>query len=149
MYKAYEDLEEILKEKIRNLRVVHDHEYIIKLSKELSRRKNKGNYDKLDPVIHPLVRRHPVTKKPSLFLSPHTMVKIVDYDYDKGRKLLEKLIEHSIQPKYVYEHIWNNDDIVMWDNRCTMHSVKPFDNKIIKRIMHRVTLVGDKEPVMA
>ena len=149
MYKAYEDLDEILKEKIRNLRVVHDHEYIIKLSKELSRRKNKGNYDKLDPVIHPLVRRHPVTKKPSLFLSPHTMVKIVDYDYDKGRKLLEKLIEHSIQSKYVYEHIWNNDDIVMWDNRCTMHSVKPFDNNIIKRIMHRVTLVGDKEPVMA
>ena len=72
MYKAYEDLDEILKEKIQNLRVVHDHEYIIKLSKELSRRKNKGNYDKLDPVIHPLVRRHPVSKKPSLFLSPHT-----------------------------------------------------------------------------
>ena len=75
--------------------------------------------------------------------------KIVNYDYDKGRKLLEKLIEHSIQSKYVYEHIWNNDDIVMWDNRCTMHSVKPYDNNIIKRIMHRVTLVGDKEPVMA
>ena len=149
MYKAYDDLDETLKEKIRNLRVVHDHEYIINLSKELSRRKNKGNYDKLDPVIHPLVRRHPVTKKPSLFLSPHTMVKIVDYDYYKGRKLLEKLIEHSIQSKYVYEHIWNNDDIIMWDNRCTMHSVKPFDNNIIKRIMHRVTLVGDKEPVMA
>ena len=76
MYKAYEDLEDTLKEEIKNLRVVHDHEYIINLSKELSTRKNKGNYDKLDPVIHPLVRRHPITKKPSLFLSPHTMVKI-------------------------------------------------------------------------
>ena len=75
--------------------------YIINLSKELSRRKNKGNYDKLDPVIHPLVRRHPVTKKPSLFLSPHTMVKIVDYDYDKGRKLLEKLIEPSLKLKKI------------------------------------------------
>ena len=45
MYKAYEDLDEILKEKIRNLKVVHDHEYIIKLSKELSRRINKGKKD--------------------------------------------------------------------------------------------------------
>ena len=87
------------------------------MSEELSKRKNKGNYDKLDPVIHPLVRKHPLTKKPSLFLSPHTMVKIVDYDDNVGRELLDFLIEHSIQSKYVYKHIWNNNDIVMWDNR--------------------------------
>ena len=57
----------------------------------LSKRKNKGDYVKLDPVIHPLVRRHPSTKKPSLFLSPHTMVSIVDYDYNEGRELLDYL----------------------------------------------------------
>ena len=96
-----------------------------------------------------LVRKHPLTKKPSLFLSPHTMVRIVEYDDNVGRELLDFLIEHSIQSKYVYKHIWNNDDIVMWDNRCTMHSVEPFDNNTIKRIMHRVTLVGDQEPMMA
>ena len=105
--------------------------------------------DKLDPVAHPLVRRHPVTNKPSLFLSPHKMVKIIDYDYDQGRKLLDFLIEHSIQSKYVYKHTWNDNDIVMWDNRCTMHSVEPFNNNTIKRIMHRGTLVGDQEPIMA
>ena len=149
MYKAYEDLEESMKQKIKKLKVVHDHDFIISLSDELSKRKNKGNYDKLDPVIHPLVRKHPSTKKSSLFLSPHTMVKIVDYDDIAGRELLDSLIEHSIQSKYVYKHIWNNDDIVMWDNRCTMHSVEPFDNNTIKRIMHRVTLVGDQEPMMA
>ena len=149
MYKAYEDLEETMKQKIKNLKVVHDHDFIISLSDELSKRKNKGNYDKLDPVVHPLVRKHPLTNKPSLFLSPHTMVKIHDYDDSAGRELLDFLIEHSIQSKYVYKHIWNNDDIVMWDNRCTMHSVEPFDNNTIKRIMHRVTLVGDQKPIMA
>ena len=149
MYKAYEDLNKSIKEKIKNLNVLHDHDYIISLSKELSKRKNKGNYDKLDPVIHPLVRKHPLTKKPSLFLSPHTMVKIVEYDDNVGRELLDFLIEHSIQSKYVYKHIWNNNDVVMWDNRCTMHSVEPFDNNTIKRIMHRVTLVGDQKPIMA
>ena len=149
MYKAYEDLDVSMKKKIKKLKVVHDHDFIISLSEELSKRKNKGNYDKLEPVIHPLVRRHPSTKRPSLFLSPHTMVKIVDYNESEGRELLDFLIEHSIQQKYVYKHIWNNNDIVMWDNRCTMHSVEPFDNNTIKRVMHRVTLVGDQEPIMA
>jgi taurine dioxygenase len=149
MYKAYEDLDQSLKEKIKNLKVIHDHDHIISLSKELSERKNKGHYDKLDPVIHPLVRRHPSTKKPSLFLSPHTMVSIQNYDNKKGRELLDLLTDHSIQPQYVYKHSWTNHDIVMWDNRCTMHSVEPFDNNNIKRIMHRVTLVGDLEPIMA
>lgn len=149
MYKAYEDLDQSLKDKIKNLKVIHDHDYIISLSKELSKRKNKGNYDKLDPVIHPLVRRHPSTKKLSLFLSPHTMVNIKDYDNKKGRELLDQLIDHATQPHYVYKHSWNNHDIVMWDNRCTMHSVEPFDNNNIKRIMHRVTLIGDLEPIMA
>ena len=149
MYKAYEDLDVSMKQKIKKLKVVHDHDFIISLSEELSKRENKGNYDKLEPVIHPLVRRHPSTKRPSLFLSPHTMVKIVDYHENEGRELLDFLIEHSIQQKYVYKHIWNNNDIVMWDNRCTMHSVEPFDNNTIKRIMHRVTLVGDQKPIMA
>ena len=149
MYKAYEDLDESLKNKIKNLKVIHDHDYIISLSNELSKRKNKGHYDKLDPVVHPLVRKHPSTKKPSLFLSPHTMVNIKDYDNKKGRELLDQLIDHATQPHYVYKHSWNNHDIVMWDNRCTMHSVEPFDNNNIKRIMHRVTLVGDLEPIMA
>ena len=149
MYKAYNDLDSSLKEEIKKLKVIHDHDYIINLSKELSKKKDKGNYDKLFPVVHPLVRRHPVTNKPSLFLSPHTMVKIEDYDEVKGRRLLDKLIKHSIQTKYVYKHVWSDHDILMWDNRCTMHSVEPFNNNTVKRIMHRVTLVGDHEPKMA
>ena len=69
MYKAYEDLDQSLKDKIKNLKVIHDHDYIIShnISKELSERKNKGHYDKLDPVIHPLVRRHPSTKNQVFF----------------------------------------------------------------------------------
>ena len=149
MYKAYNDLDSSLKEEIKQLKVIHDHDYIINLSVELSKKKNKGNYDKLFPVVHPLVRKHPVTNKPSLFLSPHTMVKIKDYDEVEGRKLLDRLIEHSIQEKYVYKHVWSDHDILMWDNRCTMHSVEPFNNNTVKRIMHRVTLVGDQEPKMA
>ena len=105
------------------------------------------SYEDLPPVKHPLVQTHPVTRKKSLFLSPHTMVNIDGFNETDGRKLLDELIDHSIQSNYVYKHEWTDNDIIMWDNRCTMHSVEPFDNNIIKRIMHRVTLVGENKPI--
>ena len=147
MYEAYNELSGNIKDKINNLWVIHDHDYIINLSPELKTKKNKGSYEQLPPVKHPLVQTHPVTREKSLFLSPHTMVNIEGYNKKEGRKLLDELIEHSIQSKYVYKHEWSDDDIIMWDNRCTMHSVEPFDNSKIKRIMHRVTLVGENKPI--
>jgi len=147
MYEAYNDLDENTKESINNLSVIHDHDYIINLSSELKSKQNKGSYEHLPPVKHPLVQVHPVTRKKSLFLSPHTMVNIDGFNKIEGRKLLDELIDHSVQSKYVYKHEWNDNDIIMWDNRCTMHSVEPFDNNTIKRIMHRVTLVGENKPI--
>ena len=147
MYEAYNDLDENTKESINNLSVIHDHDYIINLSSELKSKQNKGSYEHLLPVKHPLVQVHPVTRKKSLFLSPHTMVNIDGFNEIEGRKLLDELIDHSVQSKYVYKHEWNDNDIIMWDNRCTMHSVEPFDNNTIKRIMHRVTLVGENKPI--
>ena len=75
------------------------------------------------------------------------MENIEGFEEEEGRKLLDKLINHSIQNRYVYKHEWSNNDIIMWDNRCTMHSVEPFDNNTIKRVMHRVTLVGENRPI--
>ena len=147
MYEAYNDLDDTTKESINNLWVIHDHDYIINLSSELKSKQNKGSYEELPPVKHPLVQTHPVTRKKSLFLSPHTMVDIDGFNEIDGRKLLDELIDHSVQSKYVYKHEWTDNDIIMWDNRCTMHSVEPFDNNTIKRIMHRVTLVGENKPI--
>jgi alpha-ketoglutarate-dependent taurine dioxygenase len=149
MYAAYDDLPDDMKLKIEGRWVIHDHDFIIKQSKALSAKQDKGKYDALPPVRHPLVQRHPVTQRRSLFLSPHTMVNIEGMAAAEGRQLLDALIAHAIQPKYVYRHVWTKDDIVMWDNRCTMHSVEPFDNATIRRIMHRVTLVGEGRPMAA
>jgi alpha-ketoglutarate-dependent taurine dioxygenase len=84
-----------------------------------------------------------------LFLSPHTMVSVDGLAEAEGRQLLDELIAHAIQPKYVYRHVWAKDDVIMWDNRCTMHSVEPFDNVNVRRTMHRVTLVGEGRPIAA
>jgi alpha-ketoglutarate-dependent 2,4-dichlorophenoxyacetate dioxygenase len=69
-------------------------------------------------------------------------------DEAESRALLDELIAFARQDCFVYRHKWARDDIVMWDNRCTMHAVTPFDNAHVRRIMHRATLVGDG-PVLA
>ena len=147
MYKAYEALETSIKKRIDSLYVMHDHDYIIKQSRDLSKKSDKGSYENLPPVRHPLIQMHPVTGRRSLFLFPHTMDYIVGMESNESRELLDELINHATSEKFVYKHIWENDDVVMWDNRCTMHAVEPFDNTSVRRIMHRVTLVGDNQPI--
>jgi alpha-ketoglutarate-dependent taurine dioxygenase len=149
MYAAYDSLDASMQRRIERLWVVHDHDYILSLAPGLANPKDKGSYDVLPPVRHPLVRVHPLTGRRSLFLSPHTMVRIEAMKDSKGRALLDELIAHASAPECVYRHCWDNHDIVMWDNRCTMHSVEAFDNSTIRRVMHRVTLSGDAKPIPA
>ena len=75
------------------------------------------------------------------------MVGIEGMSEKDGRGLLDELIEHATQEKFVYKHQWQNDDIVMWDNRCTMHCVEPYDNTTTRRIMHRVSIEGEEKPI--
>ena len=149
MYAAYDDLGAAMKQRIEGRWVVHDHDHILNLSPELSKRQDKGRYDALPPVRHPLVQVHPVTRRRCLLLSPHTMVEVEGMAPAESRALLDELIAHATREEYVYRHVWAKDDVIMWDNRCTMHSVEPFDNAHVRRVMHRVTLVGEGKPLAA
>lgn len=149
MYAAHDALGAAMRARIEGLYVIHDHDYILSLSPELAARQDKGSYDALPPVRHPLVQVHPVTGRRSLLLSPHTMVNIDGMESGEGRALLDELIEHATDERFVYRHRWNDDDVIMWDNRCTMHSVEPFDNASVRRVMHRVTLAGENRPIAA
>jgi taurine dioxygenase len=149
MYAAYDDLGAAMKQRIEGRWVIHDHDHILSLSPELSKKQDKGRYDALPPVRHPLVQVHPVTRRRCLLLSPHTMVEVEGMAPAESRALLDELIAHATGEKYVYRHVWAKDDVIMWDNRCTMHSVEPFDNAHVRRVMHRVTLVGEGKPLAA
>ena len=149
MHAAYDDLSAAMKQRIEGRWVVHDHDHILSLSPELSKRQDKGRYDALPPVRHPLVQVHPVTRRRCLLLSPHTTVEVEGMAPAESRALLDELIAHATREKYVYRHVWAKDDVIMWDNRCTMHSVEPFDNAHVRRVMHRVTLIGEGKPLAA
>lgn len=146
MCAAWDALPASMQARIEGLEVIHDHAFILSLAPGLAAKQDKGRYDELAPVRHPLVHVHPESGRRSLFLSPHTMVNVVGMDPDEGRALLDELIEHATQERFVYRHRWQAHDILMWDNRCTMHSVEPFDNTSVRRVMHRVTLKGETRP---
>jgi taurine dioxygenase len=144
---VYAALGESMQRYISGLRVVHSHENILTFVDGLKQIAGQ-KYEHLPPVTHPLVRRHPVTGRPSLFISPHTMEGIVGMDPIESERLLDALTAFAIQDHFVYRHEWERDDVIMWDNRCLMHAVMPYDADRERRIMHRTTIVGDG-PVLA
>ena len=97
------------------------------------------------PVRQRLVRTHPVSGRKSLYLSSHAGT-IVGWPMPEARAFLRDLGEHATQAQFVYVHKWRQYDLVMWDNRQTMHRVRRFDDTQI-RDMRRTTVAGDRPTV--
>jgi alpha-ketoglutarate-dependent 2,4-dichlorophenoxyacetate dioxygenase len=97
------------------------------------------------PVRQRLVRSHPVTGRKSLYLSSHAGA-ILGMPMPEARMLLNDLKEHATQPQFVYVHKWRLHDLVMWDNRQTMHRVRRYDESQ-PRDMRRTTVAGDSPTV--
>jgi alpha-ketoglutarate-dependent 2,4-dichlorophenoxyacetate dioxygenase len=97
--------------------------------------------ERFKPVHQCLVRTHPVTKRRSLYLASHAGG-ILGWPVPEARAFLRDLVEHATQRQFVYAHTWQVNDLVMWDNRQTMHRARPFPAHE-PRDMRRTTLVGD------
>ena len=97
--------------------------------------------ERMKPVRQRLVRTHPVTGRKSLYLASHAGA-IVGWPVPEARAFLRDLVEHATQRQFVYAHAWRVHDLVMWDNRRTMHRARPFPAHE-PRDMRRTTLVGD------
>jgi len=97
------------------------------------------------PVRQRLVRTHPVTGRKSLYLASHAGA-IVGWPVPEGRAFLRDLNEHATQPQFVYVHRWRQYDLVIWDNRQTMHRVRRFDESEVRDV-RRTTVAGDAPTV--
>ena len=97
---------------------------------------------RMRPVLHRLVRKHPVTGRKSLLLSAHIGA-IVGWPRPEAMAFIRDLMEHATQPEFVYVHRWTKNDFVIWDNRTTMHRVRRFDDLNIVRDMRRTTTMSE------
>jgi taurine dioxygenase len=93
-------------------------------------------------AIHPIVRVHPETGRKSLFVSPNQVRSFEGMTEEESRGLLGFLFEHSVLPEFTYRHRWAPGDVVIWDNRCTLHYAV-HDYSEAPRLLHRTSVAGD------
>lgn len=138
MYSAYEALPEALQRRIAGLVLKHDATY------------NSGGYLRAgasasdDPrtapgVVHPLVSTHPESGRPCLYLGRRRNAWLVGLELAESERLLDEIWSHATKPAFTWSLAWRVGDLVLWDNRCTMHRRDPFD-PAARRIMHRTQI---------
>jgi alpha-ketoglutarate-dependent 2,4-dichlorophenoxyacetate dioxygenase len=142
MRAAYDALDERTKADIENLVTEHSNAYSRESIGFPKEDYGDRNQDKLRPVRQSLVRTHPVTGRKSLYLSAHIGT-IVGWPMPEARAFIRDLTEHATQPQFVHAHIWRPRDLVIWDNRTTMHRARRYDDLHEVRDMRRSTIRGD------
>ena len=144
MYHAYDSLDDDLKHRIEGLFLKHDGTY------------NSGGYLRQgvsavdNPVtspgaLHPLVCTHPDTKRRGLYLGRRRNAYIQGLPLEDSERLLDELWAMATREEFAWHNEWQVGDLVLWDNRCTMHRRDPFDANS-RRIMHRTQIKGETRP---
>ena len=139
MRAAYDALDDRTKAEIEGL--ITEHSIVYSREQIGFSDYREGNEDRLKPVRHRLVIKHPVTGRKSLYLSSH-IGGIVGWPVPEARAFIRDLMEHATQPEFVYAHEWRVSDLVMWDNRTVMHRARRFDDLREVRDLRRTSIKG-------
>lgn len=142
MILAYEALPSELKQTIEPLHMVHSYEFGRRLFPSLPPL-SKHEKEAVPPVSHPLVRLHPDQGgRRSLYITANAGNEVSGMALDEGMELHRKLIEHISNPDFCYFHKWRKGDLVVWDNRSTLHKAEAYDMARYRRVFRRTTVAG-------
>ena len=137
MYKAYEAVPEALKERLRGRKALHIHEY--NRAKQAS---HAGDISGIPHHYHPVFITHPDTGRKTLFVDRLMTTRIEGISVEESDAILEQLYEIGERPEFIFEHVWQLGDFLMWDNRCTIHARTDFP-KEERRLLRRCTVEGE------
>jgi alpha-ketoglutarate-dependent 2,4-dichlorophenoxyacetate dioxygenase len=140
MRAAYDALDAATKREIEDL--ICEHSLIFSRAQLGFEAYKAEELARMKPVRHRLVRTHPTSGRKSLFLSSH-IGSIVGWPTPEAMAFIRDLIEHATSPEFVYSHQWTQHDLVIWDNRATMHRVRRYDDLNAVRDLRRTTTKGD------
>lgn len=141
MYRAYETLPEDMKRRIAGRKAMNFYDYdgsaTIRPGSEANVKPDAPRY------AHPIVRTHPATGRKALYVNRLMTQYIVDMPRAESDEILQFLFDHQEQRQFVYEHVWTPGELMLWDNRCSLHARSDFDAKE-RRLLRRVTILGEK-----
>jgi taurine dioxygenase len=138
MYSAYETLPADVQQQIAGLKAMNVYDYDRNPTVRGSTiREGVPHY------AHPIVRTHTDTGRKALFVNRLMTDHILDVPRAESDRLLEFLFDHQEQRRFVYEHVWRAGDIILWDNRCSLHARTDFDSHE-RRLLRRVAILGEK-----
>jgi taurine dioxygenase len=137
MYRAYEAVPAALKQKLRGKKALHIHEYKRSEKADIS-----GDISGVPHYHHPVFITHPETGRKTLFVDRLMTARIDGFEPSESNKILEELYAIGERRDFIYEHVWQLGDFLMWDNRCTIHARTDFP-KDERRLLRRCTVEGE------
>jgi alpha-ketoglutarate-dependent taurine dioxygenase len=137
-YKAYETLPADIKRRIEGRRALNAYDY-----DNAAMKRGTRLAEGVPSCVHPVVRTHPATGRKALYVNRLMTVRIEDLPEHESEELLAFLFDHQERREFIYEHVWRVGDLLMWDNRCTLHARTDFSADE-RRLMRRVTILGER-----
>lgn len=142
MYKAYDDMPPELAARIRGKIANHSKVYTAE-GKKRPEFDEPSDASKAPGVHHPMVRTHPASGRKCLYLGRRLNSYVLDLPLDESEALLDDIWAHACQDQHVWEHKWRVGDLLVWDNRCTMHHRNAFPPNE-RRLMHKSITAGER-----
>ena len=143
LFRVYEEMPQDLRRRVVGRVGRFSYERIRDFARPGHRKLTASEKAAVPAVQHALLRSHPDRgRRISLYISPLNMEGIVDMPDAEAMQLIDELTAFASQERFVYRHRWQVGDLLMWDNRCTMHQVMPYDRARQRRVMHRTALAG-------
>jgi taurine dioxygenase len=144
---AYEALPDDLKARIDGRRVLHSRARLFRnLFPEATEEEMEAERRKIPDVVHPLVRTHPEIGRRGLYLGGEWGSCIADMEAGEAQALYDQLLQHMIQDRFCYRHRWQAGDVLMSDNRCSLHRASEWDEEHHVRRLHRIIMIDDQAP---
>lgn len=143
MRAAYAELDQKVRDRIANLSAYHSFYFSQEVLGQRVEVGSKYGFHRDGAPLRPLVKEHPETGRPALYIGRHAY-RIPGLPDSEARELLSYLMDFACKPPRVFEHVWGLGDFVMWDNRCVLHRVRPYDYRQ-PRIMRHTRVKGDEQ----
>ena len=143
MSAAYEALDAGTRETIEDLEAVYSVECldaVLRVQDPSRPPLSAQTLAEFPPATHPLVRVHSQTGRKSLCIAPDIMSHVIGMTREDSLELVRPLATHAISTEFIYRHHWRNGDVVIWDNRCTMHTATVFDAERYQRLLYRAII---------